>query len=227
MEQKPSLLKTFLNPLLKENAIFVMLLGLCPVLIVTDTFDKSFGMGMAVILVLIFTNLFISLIRKIVPSEVRIPVFIVIIACFVSIVERLMQAYTPSLYDSLGVIISMITVNCIVLGRGEAFAYKNGVGASVVDALGTGCGFCIAVSLLGIIREFFGKGGLTFTNPFTGKVIFSFNLLVGEGYNYTISALSSKMGAFLILGLAVGIFSLIKITRDEKKALEAKAKEAK
>lgn len=223
MEEKTSLLKTFINPLIKENAIFVMLLGLCPVLLVTDTFDKSLGMGVAVILVLLFTNLFISLIRKIVPNEVRIPVFIVIIACFVTIVERLMQAFTPSLYESLGVIISMITVNCIVLGRGEAFAYKNKVVPSIFDALGTGCGFLIAVTLLGIFREFLGKGGLTFTNPFTNKVIFSSYPLA----DYAISALSSKAGAFLMLGLAVGIFSFIKMAKEEKAALEAKAREAK
>ncbi len=223
MEEKPSLLKTFLNPLIKENAIFVMLLGLCPVLLVTDTFDKSLGMGFAVILVLLFTNIFISLIRKIVPNEVRIPVFIVIIACFVTIVERLMQAFTPSLYDSLGVIISMITVNCIVLGRGEAFASKNGVVPSIFDALGTGCGFLIAVSLLGLVREFLGKGGLTLTNPFTNQVIFSAYPLE----KYAITALSTKFGAFLVLGIAVAIFSYIKITREEKAAIVAKQKEGK
>lgn len=223
MEEKPSLLKTFLNPLIKENAIFVMLLGLCPVLLVTDTFDKSLGMGFAVILVLLFTNIFISLIRKIVPNEVRIPVFIVIIACFVTIVERLMQAFTPSLYDSLGVIISMITVNCIVLGRGEAFASKNGVVPSIFDALGTGCGFLIAVSLLGLVREFLGKGGLTLTNPFTNQVIFSAYPLE----KYAITALSTKFGAFLVLGIAVAIFSYIKISREEKAAIVAKQKEGK
>ena len=223
MEEKPSLLKTFLNPLIKENAIFVMLLGLCPVLLVTDTFDKSLGMGFAVILVLLFTNIFISLIRKIVPNEVRIPVFIVIIACFVTIVERLMQAFTPSLYDSLGVIISMITVNCIVLGRGEAFASKNGVVPSIFDALGTGCGFLIAVSLLGLVREFLGKGGLTLTNPFTNQVIFSAYPLE----KYAITTLSTKFGAFLVLGIAVAIFSYIKITREEKAAIVAKQKEGK
>ena len=108
-------------------------------------------MGIAVILVLFFTNLFISLIRNIVPNEVRIPVFIVIIATFVTIVDRLMMAFTPDLYDSLGMVISMITVNCIVLGRGEAFASKNGPLESIVDAFGTGIGFLIGVVLIGLL----------------------------------------------------------------------------
>lgn len=223
MEEKVSLLKTFTNPIFKENPILVMLLGLCPVLIVTDTFDKSLGMGIAVLLVLIFTNVVISLIRKIVPNEVRIPVFIVIIACFVTIVDRLMEAYTPTLYDSLGVVISMITVNCIVLGRGEAFASKNKVLPSLMDALGSGCGFLIAVAIIGLIREFIGKGGLTFSNPFTGEAIFS-------GYplsDYAISVFVDKAGAFLMLGLIVGIFSFIRLEVEEKKALQAKAKETK
>ena len=200
-----------------------MLLGLCPVLIVTDTFDKAFGMGVAVTLVLLFTNLVISLIRKIVPNEVRIPTFIVIIACFVTIVDRLMEAYTPTLYNSLGVVISMITVNCIVLGRGEAFASKNKVLPSIMDALGSGLGFLLSCSLIGLIREFIGKGGLTVSNPFTGEAFFSAYPLK----EYAISVIADKTGAFLILGIIVGLFTLIRLNGEEKKALEAKAKEAK
>lgn len=220
MGQKPSLLKTFLNPIFKENPILVMLLGLCPVLIVTDTFDKSFGMGFAVILVLFFTNLVISLIRNIVPNEVRIPTFIVIIACFVTIVDRLMEAFTPTLYSSLGVVISMITVNCIVLGRGEAFASKNKPLPSIMDGLGSGVGFLIAVSVIGLIREFLGKGGLTFTNPFTGVAIFSAYPLK----DYAISVLCDKAGAFLMLGIITAIFTYIRMN-IEAKELANKAKE--
>ncbi len=222
-ETKTSLRQAFTNPIFKENPILVTLLGLCPVLIVTDTFDKSWGMGIAVLLVLIFTNIFISLIRKIVPNEVRIPVFIVIIACFVTIVERLMNAYTPTLYSSLGVIISMITVNCIVLGRGEAFASKNGVLPSLLDAIGTGIGFFLAVSVIGLVREFLGKGGLTISNPFTGVAIFSAYPLE----DYAISFLCDKGGAFLMLGLAVGIYSYVRIKLDERKEKEAAQVEVK
>lgn len=223
MEKKQSLLKSFINPIFKENPILVSLLGLCPVLIVTDTFDKSWGMGIAVLLVLIFTNVCISLIRKIVPNEVRIPVFIVIIACFVTVVDLLMQAFTPTLYESLGVIISMITVNCIILGRGEAFASKNGVLASLLDALGSGIGFFLSVSVIGLLREFLGKGGLTLTNPFTGQVIFS-------GYplqDYAISFLADKAGAFLMLGIIVGIYSYVRIRIEEKETKKLATAEVK
>ena len=222
-ENRPNLLKTFVNPIFKENPILVMLLGLCPVLVVTDTFDKALGMGVAVILVLFFTNLVISLIRKIVPNEIRIPVFIVIIACFVTMVDRLMEAFTPTLYSSLGVVISMITVNCIVLGRGEAFASKNKVLPSIIDGLGTGVGFLVACVIIGLLREFLGKGGLTLTNPFTSEIIFSSYPLA----DYAVSLFTSKSGAFLTLGLVVGISSFIKIKSEEKKALKEKAKLAK
>lgn len=221
MEEKQSLWKVFTNPIIKENPILIMLLGLCPVLVVTDTFDKSLGMGVAVILVLFFTNLVISLIRKIVPNEIRIPVFIVIIACFVTIVDRLMEAYTPTLYSSLGVVISMITVNCIVLGRGEAFASKNKVLPSILDGLGTGIGFLLSCVVIGLIREFLGKGGLTFTNPFTSEIIFEFYPLA----EYAISPMADKVGAFLVLGVLVGIFTFVRMHIEAKK--EKKLKETK
>lgn len=221
MEEKQSLWKVFTNPIIKENPILIMLLGLCPVLVVTDTFDKSLGMGVAVILVLFFTNLVISLIRKIVPNEIRIPVFIVIIACFVTIVDRLMEAYTPTLYSSLGVVISMITVNCIVLGRGEAFASKNKVLPSILDGIGTGIGFLVSCVVIGLIREFLGKGGLTFTNPFTSEIIFEFYPLA----EYAISPMTDKVGAFLVLGVLVGIFTFVRMHIDAKK--EKKLKETK
>lgn len=221
MEEKQSLWKVFTNPIIKENPILIMLLGLCPVLVVTDTFDKSLGMGVAVILVLFFTNLVISLIRKIVPNEIRIPVFIVIIACFVTIVDRLMEAYTPTLYSSLGVVISMITVNCIVLGRGEAFASKNKVLPSILDGIGTGIGFLVSCVVIGLIRELLGKGGLTFTNPFTSEIIFEFYPLA----EYAISPMTDKVGAFLVLGVLVGIFTFVRMHIDAKK--EKKLKETK
>ncbi len=214
MEEKQSLLSTFLNPIFKENPVLVTLLGLCPVLIVTDTFDKSLGMGIAVILVLFFTNLFISLIRNIVPNEVRIPVFIVIIATFVTIVDRLMMAFTPDLYDSLGMVISMITVNCIVLGRGEAFASKNGPLESIVDAFGTGIGFLIGVVLIGLLREFLGTGGLTISNPFTGEALISGTPLE----DFAIPFMKDKGGAFLMLGVVLSIFSFIRISLEEKES---------
>lgn len=220
MDSKPSLLKTFLNPIFKENPILIMLLGLCPVLVVTSTFDKSLGMGFAVTLVLFFTNLGISLIRKIVPNEIRIPVFIVIIACFVTIVDRLMQAFTPTLHSSLGMVISMITVNCIVLGRGEAFASKNSVLPSILDGVGTGLGFLVACVSIGLIREFIGTGGLVVTNPFSGNVILSFHPFK----DYAISFFSQSSGAFLVLGVLISIFTFVRLRMEVK---EKKTKEVK
>lgn len=220
MENKSSLLKTFINPIFKENPILVMLLGLCPVLVVTSTFDKSLGMGLAVTLVLFFTNLVISLIRNIVPDEIRIPVFIVIIACFVTIVDRLMEAFTPTLHSSLGVVISMITVNCIVLGRGEAFASKNKVLPSILDGIGTGLGFLFSCVCIGLIREFVGTGGLVITNPFSGVVIFSFYPFK----DYAISFFSQSAGAFLTLGVLIGIFTYVRLRIESK---DKKVKELK
>ena len=211
--EKTSKKKIFTSPLIKENAILINLLGMCPVLGVTTSINNALGMGVAVILVLFCTNTFISLIRKWVPDEVRIPVFIVIIACFVTMVEYLMKAFTPDLASNLGLFIPMITVNCIILGRAEAFASKNSVVDSMLDGLGTGIGFLGACLVLAFCREVLGTGGISFNNPFTGQQLFSFLPL--EAIKMPIFVQTS--GAFMMFGLVLGIFFSISLYVEENK----------
>ena len=205
-----------------ENPIFALFLGLCPVLAVSNSFDAAFGMSLAVIVVLIMTNMIISAIRKIVPNEIRIPVYIIIIATVVTVVKMLMSAFMATVFNSLGVYLSLIVVNCIILGRAEAFASKNTVLESFFDALSMGFGFLFAICSISLVREFFGTSGLVFTNPFTGKEIFSF--VIAEG-KYAIGLLTKPSGAFLIFGLltaAVNAISISKANKQKEKELAAK-----
>lgn len=220
--EKQSKKSIFVNPLMKENPILILILGMCPVLGTSTTIDNAIGMGAAVIVVLFFTNLFISLIRKWVPNEIRIPVYIVIIACFVTMVEQLMNAFTPALSQSLGAFIPMITVNCVILGRAEAFASKNTVGDSIIDAFGSGLGFLIALFIVAFFREFLATGGLVLSNPFTNDVIFSVHPLE----QFAIPLIGQNVGAFLILGLTLGVVTTIRFARQDKVALKV-AKEVK
>ena len=151
-------LKILLNGLIKENPTFVLLLGMCPTLGTTSSAINGMSMGLATTFVLICSNIVISLIKNLVPDKVRIPAYIVVIAAFVTMVEMIMQAYVPALYASLGLFIPLIVVNCIVLGRAEAFAAKNSVVPSMFDGLGIGLGFTLALTLLGSIRELLGTG---------------------------------------------------------------------
>lgn len=145
----------------KENAVFVLFLGLCPTLGVTTSAFNGLGMGLATTFVLVMSNLVVSLIKNLIPNKVRIPSFIVIIASFVTLVELLMQAYAQDLYEQLGLFIPLIVVNCIVLGRAEAYASKNTTLSSVIDGLGMGLGFAMALTILGGVREILGSGSLT------------------------------------------------------------------
>ena len=151
-------LKTFTNGLLKENPTFVLVLGMCPTLATTTSAINGMSMGLATLFVLVCSNIVISLLKKLIPDKVRIPAFIVVIATFVTLVQLLMQAYLPSIYDVLGLFIPLIVVNCIVLGRAEAFAAKNSVGLSALDGIGMGLGFTLALTLLGALRELLGTG---------------------------------------------------------------------
>ncbi|MEZ5197189.1 MAG: electron transport complex subunit E [Bacteroidales bacterium] len=153
-------LQNFTKGFIKDNPVFVLLLGLCPTLGVTTTAINGLGMGLATTFVLVMSNLVVSLIKNLIPDKVRIPSFIVIIASFVTIVELTMQAYVPALFDSLGLFIPLIVVNCIVLGRAEAFASKNNIGSSLIDGLGMGLGFSFALTLLGAVREILGSGAV-------------------------------------------------------------------
>ena len=151
-------LKVLTNGILKENPTFVLVLGMCPTLATTTSAINGMSMGLATMFVLICSNIVISLLKNLIPDKVRIPAFIVVIATFVTLVQLLMQAYLPAIYDVLGLFIPLIVVNCIVLGRAEAFAAKNTVGLSALDGLGMGLGFTLSLTLLGIIREFLGAG---------------------------------------------------------------------
>ena len=153
-------LKTFTNGLLKENPTFVLVLGMCSTLATTTSAINGMSMGLATLFVLVCSNVVISLLKNLIPDKVRIPAFIVVIATFVTLVQLLMQAYLPAIYDVLGLFIPLIVVNCIVLGRAEAFAAKNSVGLSALDGLGMGLGFTLALTILGALRELFGSGAI-------------------------------------------------------------------
>jgi len=152
--------QNFLKGIIKENPTFVMLLGMCPTLGVTSSAFNGLGMGMATAFVLLMSNVVVSLVKGVIPAKVRIPAFIIIIASFVTIVEMILEAFVPFLYEQLGIFIPLIVVNCIILGRAEAFASKNNLLSSVIDALGMGLGFTMALTILGSVREILGSGSL-------------------------------------------------------------------
>ena len=152
--------KTIIHGIVKENPTFVLLLGMCPTLATTTSAVNGLGMGVATMFVLICSNAFISVFKNLIPDGVRIPCYIVIIASFVTLLQMLMQAYVPDLYKTLGIFIPLIVVNCIILGRAEAFAAKNNVLASVCDGIGIGIGFTLALTLLGFVRELLGNGAV-------------------------------------------------------------------
>lgn len=152
--------QNFLKGIVKDNPIFVMLLGMCPTLGVTSSAFNGLGMGIATAFVLLMSNVVVSLVKNFIPAKVRIPAFIIIIASFVTIVEMILEAFIPFLYEQLGIFIPLIVVNCIILGRAEAFASKNNVLSSAVDALGMGLGFLLALTVLGAVREILGSGSL-------------------------------------------------------------------
>lgn len=207
------LLKVFTNGIIKENPVLVMLLGLCPVLPATTSINNALGMTFAVLFVLFFSNLIVSLIRKIVPNNIRIPVYIVVIASMVTIVDLLMKAYTYDLSTSLGQFIPLITVNCIILGRAEAFASKNSVGKSCLDAIGMAIGFAMALFIIAFFREVLGTGGITFKNPFTNDVLFSFLPLKA----IAIPTLVTNVGGFIVFGIVLGVYTTIRMWNNDRK----------
>lgn len=215
--------KIFLSGIIKENPIFVLFLGMCPVLGTSSSLYSAFGMSLCVMLVLLMSNIVISLIRKIVPNEVRIPVYIVIIATIVTVVELVVKTFIPDIYSTLGTFLKLIVVNCIILGRAESFASKNKVVDSIMDALGIGLGFLISICVLGIFREVLGTGSLKIMNLITGAEISVVNIFP-EKYAISIFANPKQgAGAFLILGLGVAAVSAIRNSIENKKVAKAKA----
>lgn len=164
-----SLKNDFLSGIIKENPVLVLMIGLCPTLAVSSTAVNGFGMGIAASFVLICSNIVIAMVRKYTPDQIRIPIFIIIISTFVTLTDYVMQAYYPALYKQLGVFVPLIVVNCIILGRAEAFAYKNGVLSSTLDGFGMGLGFTLVITVIGAIRELIGNGTIF------GKAVFSSN----------------------------------------------------
>lgn len=186
--------KNFTAGFLRENPVFSLYLGCCSTLAITTSLNNAIGMGVAVIAVLILSNVLISLMRKITPNEIRIPVYIVIIASLVKVIQMLIQAYAEALYTSLGTFIPLIVVNCIILGRAEAFASKNGVLDSALDGLGMGLGYTCSIIVMSLIREILATGMIHFTNPFdAAQVLFELCLIPED---FVISLFSQPFGAF-------------------------------
>lgn len=201
-----------LDGVVRQNPTFKLVLGTCPTLAMTVAAAQCLGMGVAVTFVLVCSNVIISLLRNIIPDRVRIPCFIVIIATFVTIVRMAMEAFLPDLYDSLGVFLPLIVVNCIILGRAESFASHNPVGESALDGLFIGIGFTLAITLMGMVREVLGKASL-------------FGLQLWDASKFSISFFSQSAGAFLTYGLFIAVFTLC-YNAVERKARHIAAKHA-
>ena len=195
-----SLMQEFTKGLWKEIPPFRLVLGLCPILAVTKAADTGLGMGLAATFVLVFSNIIVSALRKVIPNKVRIACYIVVIATFVVVTELVMQAYTYPLYQALGIFIPLIVVNCIILGRAEAFAGKNPVLLSAADGLGIGLGFTLSLTFLGGLRELFGNGTL-FGQPVLGSGYEPFQFMV------------QAPGAFVCLGLLLGMMNIVESVR--------------
>lgn len=188
--------QNFLKGIVKDNPVFVMLLGMCPTLGVTSSAFNGLGMGVATMFVLIMSNIVVSLIKTQIPSKVRIPAFIIVIASFVTIVEMILEAFVPFLYEQLGIFIPLIVVNCLILGRAEAFASKNNVLSSLIDGLGMGLGFTIALTILGATREILGSGSL-----------FGFKFVPEDANTFILFILPP--GAFIALAYLTVLFNKI------------------
>ena len=195
------------NGIVKENPTFVQMLGMCPTLAVTSSAINGAGMGLSTTCILVLSNAFISLLRKVIPDKVRIPSYIVIIASFVTVIQFLMQAYLPSLNDSLGIYIPLIVVNCIILGRAESYASKNKVLPSIFDGLGMGLGFTLSLTILGALREILGAG------TFFGLTVYTEELMP------PVSIMVLAPGAFFVLAMVISVRN--KIIRGRKTAAEA------
>ncbi|MGM9813398.1 MAG: electron transport complex subunit RsxE [Candidatus Enteromonas sp.] len=229
---KSNRLAIFTDPLLKANPLFMMVLGMCPALAVTTSVENAIGMALLFIFVLFFSTLIISALRKVIPDEVRTPAYIVIIATFVTVVKILTETFLPELYSSLGVFISLIVVNCIVLGRAEAFSSKNGVVDTMLDSLGNGLGYGWAIIAVGLIREVFGKGTLSFGQVFTFIPSTTIPVLGGfEGTDFSLAIplLASPAGGFLVIAVILAIIAAVnnaKLAKERAKARAARAASA-
>ncbi len=210
--------ENFLNPIWKANPLFILLLGTCPALGVTTTVENAIGMGILFTFVLVGSSVLVSLLRKIIPEEIETPAFILTIATFVTIVKMLSEAFLPELYSGLGVFISLLVVNCIVLGRAEAFAKKNGVLDSLLDALGNGVGYLLAITSIALIREILGTGTITFGAVFTFLPKIVLPILKFDGVDLSIPLFAKPAGAFIVFGVIEAIIGVFTLRKAEKEA---------
>ena len=201
------------NGLIKENPTFVLMLGMCPTLAVTTSAINGLGMGLSTTVVLVLSNMLISMLRKVIPDSVRMPTFIVVVASFVTIVQFLLEGFVPSLYDSLGLYIPLIVVNCIILGRAESYASKNPVLPSIFDGIGMGLGFTFGLTCIAIVREFIGTGAI-----FGVQILPLADAAAGKGGYVPVTIFILPAGAFLVLAFLVAARNKI------MKKLEAKGK---
>lgn len=204
MQKKSTLSGVFINGILQENPTFRLVLGTCPTMAVTTNATNGIGMGLAATFVLVGSNIVISLLRNFIPDKIRIPAFIVVICTFVTVVQMVMQAFVPALYESLGLFIPLIVVNCIILARAEAFASKNSVLRSAVDGVGMGIGFTLAITLIGCIREIIGNGTI-------------FGLSVFGAAYQPMLLLVLPAGGFIVFGLLIGVVNLVTDRLGSKK----------
>lgn len=219
-ENKVSLGSIFKEGIFSGNPLFVSLLGLCPALAITTSVMNAVGMTMAFTFVLILSNITISLIRNIIPNEIRIPVYIIVVATFVTCVSLLMQAFMPTLYSTLQTFVNLIVVNCIILGRAEAFASKNKVVPSIVDAIGQSLGFGLALLVVSFIREVLGTQSITLSNPFDSTQSVTLNLLA----DLKISFFTSASGAFITMACILAVIAAIKQHKVNKAKVKGDAK---
>lgn len=239
-KKRSSHLNALLSPIWKENPLFVLILGTCPALGVTTSLEAALGMGFLFAFVLVGSNVLVSALKRFIPEEVETPAYIVIIATFVVLVEMFSEAFLPELYSSLGVFISLLVVNCIVLGRAEAFANKNSVLDSLCDGVGNGIGYTIAICMIAIIREVLGTGAITFGSTLTFLPSCSLPILNFSSYggpDFSIALFSQPAGAFVVFGVIMAVIQANKLAKAAKekeakklaaiKAKEEAAKEAK
>lgn len=217
LKQKGSIIA---NGIVTNNPVFRLVLGTCPTLATTSSAINGMGMGLAATFVLVCSNVLISLLRKVIPDKIRIPAFVVIIATFVTLVQMLLQKFIPSLYESLGIFLPLIVVNCIILARAEAFASTNKVFDSALDGLGMGLGFTASLMLIGIIREFFGAGSL-FYGSLAG---IETGIQIEALADYSLNIFVLPAGGFLVFGLLMALINYLTDLHNKKKELKAEAK---
>ncbi len=215
--------ENFINPIWKANPLFVLLLGTCPALAVTTTIENAIGMGILFTFVLIGSSVLVSLLRKFIPEEIETPAYIIIIATFVTIVKMLAEAFLPELYTGLGVFISLLVVNCIVLGRAEAFAKKNTVFDSFLDALGNGIGYIIAIVIIAAVREILGTGVITIGSVFTFIPKTELHILKFDNVDLSISLFAKPAGGFIVFGVIEAIIACVNISKANKEAAAKRA----